>query len=190
MTSKAIAIYDHVSIRPGPATRPERAAPADSVGGGANPAQAVQYRMRRRIVGRCPLESMRVMPPKRKPISRYAFAVLAVAVTLLVTALVRALLPDKTPFLLFFAAVAFSAGYGGLGPGILATLLSSLACWLFFVPLRAPSHELVIARTVEFALFVLVALLISSVSEVLHSARRRSEVALFLAAIATPKGQV
>src|SRR5690349_18870210 len=106
------------------------------------------------------------LPKTKQSVSPYTFATAAVTVTLLVTVILRALLPDKTPFLLFFAAVAFSAGYGGLGPGVFATLLSGLACWFVSVPLRAPSHELAVARTVEFALFVLVALLISAVSEV------------------------
>jgi signal transduction histidine kinase len=66
-----------------------------------------------------------------------------------------------------------SAWYGGLGPGLLATGLSALALDFFFVhPIFALGTEL--ADGVRLAVFVLVAVLISS----LNAARRRLELEL------------
>jgi PAS domain S-box-containing protein len=58
---------------------------------------------------------------------RYLVALAAVAVTL---GLRLALLPyfgKDVPFISFFLAVVISSGFGGLGPGILATVLSALS---------------------------------------------------------------
>jgi diguanylate cyclase (GGDEF)-like protein len=43
-------------------------------------------------------------------------------------------LMEHSVFFLFLAAVAISALYGGLGPGLVATVLSTAACEYFFVP--------------------------------------------------------
>jgi L-asparagine transporter-like permease len=39
--------------------------------------------------------------------------------------------PDASPFMMFFAAVMVAAYVGGLGPGLLATVLSALASHYF-----------------------------------------------------------
>jgi PAS domain S-box-containing protein len=43
--------------------------------------------------------------------------------------------PEAIPFALFFPAVVLSAWYGGLGPGVVATLLSAALGKWFFMPL-------------------------------------------------------
>src|SRR5579863_3341991 len=66
---------------------------------------------------------------------RYGIALLAVALAWLATALLRVVSPERSLSLVFFfAAVAFGAGFGGLGPGVFATLLSALICDYFFLP--------------------------------------------------------
>ena len=45
-------------------------------------------------------------------------------------------LMEHSVFFLFLAAVSVSAMYGGLGPGLVATVLSALACDWFFLPLE------------------------------------------------------
>ena len=60
----------------------------------------------------------------------YPVSVLCVAVAVLPTLAVRPLLDDKTPIAFFALAVILSAGYGGLGPGLLATSLSALLLFL------------------------------------------------------------
>ncbi len=70
---------------------------------------------------------------KRSWIERYGFAVLAVAIALLLRLLLKPLLGIESPFLLFFATVMLSAWYGGMGAGVVATVLSALASDYFFL---------------------------------------------------------
>ena len=74
--------------------------------------------------------------------------------------------------MLFLGAVMISAWYGGLGPGLLATALSVLCLDLFLAPGYSLGTGL--ANAHRLGLFVLVALLISS----LNAARHRLEEAL------------
>jgi len=55
------------------------------------------------------------------------------AAALILMVLFRPLM-EHSVFFLFLAAVAISALYGGLGPGLVATVLSTAACEYFFVP--------------------------------------------------------
>jgi signal transduction histidine kinase len=104
---------------------------------------------------------------KHAPILQYGAAALAFGAALLITHLLWPLIdPAATP--LFFAAVMVTAFYGGLGPGLLATVLSTWAIDYFFVP---PYHglELNVGNAVRAGVFVLVAVLISW----LNAARKR-----------------
>ena len=71
---------------------------------------------------------------------------------------------------LFFAGVMFSAWYGGLGPGLLATALSTAARWYFLTP-PVSSVEDAINESLRLTLFVAVAIVISYLNE----ARKRAE---------------
>ncbi|MBK9711023.1 MAG: PAS domain S-box protein [Kouleothrix sp.] len=105
----------------------------------------------------------------RSPVREYGVALCAVLAALLLTLVVRATLgPIYFPLLL--AAVMFSAWYGGLGPGLLATALATLASGYILLP---PSYSLNLNREalVQLATFVLAALFISSVSEAGHRAQ-------------------
>jgi two-component system, NtrC family, sensor kinase len=78
---------------------------------------------------------------------------------LLITQLLWPLIdPAATP--LFFAAVMVAAFYGGLGPGLLATALSTWAVDFFFI---APFNtlEFTVANPVRAGVFMLVAIIIS-----------------------------
>src|SRR5690242_21559222 len=75
------------------------------------------------------------MPERpRSLVRRYGVAVAAVAVALLLKALLSSVLNVDIPFLLFFATVALSAWYGGLGPGLLATALAALSIDYLLLP--------------------------------------------------------
>src|SRR5215208_1766409 len=63
----------------------------------------------------------------------YGLAVVLSALALVLMLLLRPLM-EHSVFFLFLAAVAISALYGGLGPGLVATVLSTAACEYFFVP--------------------------------------------------------
>jgi K+-sensing histidine kinase KdpD len=62
----------------------------------------------------------------------YGLAVGLSALALVLMLLLRPLM-EESVFFLFFAAVAVSAIYGGLGPGLMATTLSTLASNYFFL---------------------------------------------------------
>ena len=108
----------------------------------------------------------------RSPLLRYAIAVASVALALSLASLLsrRA---DPSHFTLFFAAVMMSAWYGGLGAGLLATILSALSLDYFFI---SRNYSLVLnwSAFLRLGIFVLVASLTSS----LTAARRRAEEAL------------
>jgi diguanylate cyclase (GGDEF)-like protein len=63
----------------------------------------------------------------------YAFAVGLSALALVLMLLLRPLM-ESSIFFLFVAAVAISAMYGGLGPGLVATLISALEINVFLLP--------------------------------------------------------
>jgi signal transduction histidine kinase len=101
----------------------------------------------------------------------YGATVPVIGVAVLLTALLPPL--EQSPSVLFFAAVALSAWYGGLGPGLLATGLAVLALDYFFIP---PVYALGVGVSdgVRLGLFALVSVLISSLDE----ARKRLEETL------------
>ena len=63
----------------------------------------------------------------------YGLSVALSASALALMVLLRPLM-EHSIFFLFLVAVAISALYGGLGPGLVATVLSTAACDYFFLP--------------------------------------------------------
>src|SRR5947209_2042395 len=108
----------------------------------------------------------------RPPLLRYATSLASVATALSVASLLpyRA---DPSHFTLFFVAVMVSAWYGGLGAGLLATILSALSLDYFFI---APIHSITLdwRALLRLSTFVLVSLVTSSLTAV----RKRAEEAL------------
>src|SRR5438132_2134403 len=76
--------------------------------------------------------------PKPPTIWSYGIAVLSVAAALIISRLPAIHLQDA-PVSLFLCAVLLSAWFGGVGPGLLATVLSALAFNYYFLP---PIHSL------------------------------------------------
>src|SRR6266487_5998419 len=112
------------------------------------------------------LEARRDVPA----IWRYALSVLLVAVSTVVTLLLRDY-SFRTP--LFLPAILLSTWFCGTGPGLLAVLLSSLSINFFILEPRF-AFSFTFRDAVHLAVFLFSALLISSWS----SARRRVEHAL------------
>lgn len=107
-------------------------------------------------------------------LAQYSVAIASVALALGTTLLFSTYLaPTPTP--LFFAAVMMSAWYGGLGPGIAATVLSTLAINYF---LLEPIYEFSVPNPgtfVRLGTFVMAALFINSLNEAQRTARRKAE---------------
>jgi PAS domain S-box-containing protein len=111
---------------------------------------------------------------KRSLLLRYGVAVLAVGVVLLVKLLLNPLITEQAPFLLLAAAVMVGAWFGGLGPGLLATALATLVADYFFLPPVGSFTSLDVAF-LPLALFAVQGLVISSLTQALHSAGQRAE---------------
>jgi Domain of unknown function (DUF4118) len=109
------------------------------------------------------------MPPKLESrFSRYGIALFSVLVALLVSFLELRLIHQPT-MLMFVVAVVVSSWLGGLGPGLLATVLSAIAIdylidYAIFPWVALSDYDL--PQTVRIVLFVLAGLLISLVSEI------------------------
>lgn len=113
----------------------------------------------------------------RPRLKLYAVAVLAVSSALLLTLLLQPLL-EPTVFMLFFAAVAVSAWYGGMEAGILATALSTLAVNYFFIKPELSLSPYYLDSIVRSGLFIVVTILISSLSSQLRTAKQRLELSM------------
>jgi signal transduction histidine kinase len=105
---------------------------------------------------------------------RYSIPVFSVTAGLMLS-LLLAPLTNEAAFLLFVAAVMVSAWYGGLGASLLATALAVLTSSYFLLP---PLYTLNMADpndVVHLGLFILVAVLISSLHQKVRSAQRQAE---------------
>ena len=107
--------------------------------------------------------------------ARYSVAVLAVSVALLVKLGVDQIVDTGAPFLLFPLAILAAAWFGGLRPGLLATLLSTAAAVpMFLSPPSAPvlGPGALALRTV---VFLLQGIGISLIAHAFELERRRAD---------------
>jgi two-component system, sensor histidine kinase and response regulator len=103
----------------------------------------------------------------------YGIAVLAPAFSLLIRWPLWPVLGDYLPHMTFLPAVAFAAYYGGLRPGLLATVLSALAADSFLLWSESSLEISYTQIAGGFCLFVMTGAILSVLSESLHRARRR-----------------
>ncbi len=109
-------------------------------------------------------------------VRRYAFAVVTVAIAvLLARALDRYIAPHVSP--LYFLAVMLSAAYAGAGPGLVATVLASLAIAWFDLG-SAHQLDLGLDDVIRLSVFIVTALIISSISAARKAAERELRIAL------------
>jgi signal transduction histidine kinase len=104
-----------------------------------------------------------------RSLSGYAVAVGVVAGSAAVTRLLWDA-GDHAIFTLFIGAVAISAWFGGLGPGLAATALSGLVTAFLLLP---PSYSPAIAR--DSVLRLLVFTFVAMLTSALHAATRRAQ---------------
>jgi K+-sensing histidine kinase KdpD len=106
--------------------------------------------------------------PKLPAIWGYAFAVLSVAAALTISQWPALHLQDA-PVSLLLCAVILSAWFGGIWPGVLATGLSSLIFYYFFLP---PVHSLIAKpeQIPRLVIFIVSALFVGSLSIAQRSA--------------------
>lgn len=70
----------------------------------------------------------------RNPWARYGVAVATPFLALLVRLPFASVLESKVPFITFFLATAISASFGGLGPGLVATILGAYLAAAYIIP--------------------------------------------------------
>src|SRR6266571_8871866 len=76
----------------------------------------------------------RALAVRHKPIAAFGAALAMVALAVLVRWIVGEYVGARIPFITFFPAIIMAAIIGGLWPGIVATVLSTLAAWYLFIP--------------------------------------------------------
>ena len=112
------------------------------------------------------------------PIPRHSWLGYGVAVaSVAVATLVRFALRDAigpSPFLLFFPAVMLSGWLGGLGPGLLATVLAALASWFFFIPITWSFRLDTAGNVARLCLFFVECVFITVLNDAFHRSRRRT----------------
>jgi PAS domain S-box-containing protein len=115
----------------------------------------------------------------RSRLLTYGVMILAVMAALLLTPLLQPVL-EPSVFTLFYAAVAVSAWYGGIIPGVLAIALSVVVA-LYFLIEPVYSFEIInLSILVRCITFSLVSFLITVLSSELRTARRKAETSLKL----------
>jgi PAS domain S-box-containing protein len=110
----------------------------------------------------------------RHPIVRYGLALTAVGVAVLLRGLLGSQFPGVVPFPTFFPAVLIATLLGGVGPGLLATLLSALWAWFSWLQPTAALAPPSAAMSVNLALFVVVSLGLVATAEAARRYHDRS----------------
>src|SRR5215203_339018 len=108
------------------------------------------------------------------PLLRYGVAVLAVGVAFGLKLLLDPLIVQDVPFLLVFGAIMVSAWFGGLGPGLLATVAAGLTTDYFFLDPRGTVSGFSL-EDVPLLAFFLEGTLVCLLAEALRAARSRAE---------------
>ena len=130
-------------------------------------------------------ESPRQRPQQGRSVSsRYGVALAVFGGAVLFRYAFQDSLGLKVPFLQFFPAIMLAAWYGGFGPGILTTALSTVAAMYFLLP---PSGIGVTDSTdqLSLAIFIVTGLVISRLNHQLHQAQNEHRGALAIASART-----
>lgn len=94
---------------------------------------------------------------RRRPVATYAIAIVAVLIATALRASLSGELVAGLPFITYYPAIILVALIGGFRCGLLATILSTLAAWYFFLP-PFNSWQLEYHGALSLAFFVLMSL--------------------------------
>jgi K+-sensing histidine kinase KdpD len=115
--------------------------------------------------------------PEPSAISRYAIAVLSVAIAIVAAELLTRTLHTEPIASSMLCAVIFAAWFGGFGPGLLAIALSLLAVHYYLVPpvnsfvLKHNVFSVDIAELPRLALFSITSLFVNFISSAQRNAK-------------------
>ncbi len=110
----------------------------------------------------------------RHPVVRYGLAAAVVVVAGLLRGALGAQFLGLVPFPTFFPAVLIATLLGGLGPGLLATFLSGLLCWFFWLHPTAALVSPAAAVPINLALFTVACLCLVGTAEATRRYHDRS----------------
>lgn len=119
-------------------------------------------------------------PYRRTPTNRYAVAVLAVTIAFAIRYVFFNDLQNRVVFTFFVPAAMIAAWYGGIGPGMVATVLGLFLGDFFFMPPRNPVGPigLGIRQSMGVGIYAVTTMLCVVLCERLHDQIRRFERAL------------
>jgi K+-sensing histidine kinase KdpD len=87
------------------------------------------------------------------------------------------LLKNRAPFTIYYAAIMFTAWYGGWGPSFVALIAGALAASYLFIEPRGSLLIYDLEHQVGLGLYLFVGIVVTFLSESLHAGRRRIEAA-------------
>jgi signal transduction histidine kinase len=111
------------------------------------------------------------------PLLNYSLAVFLSGSALLLTMLMDDARIEPSTHLFFIAAVAISSWYGGLGPGLVATLLTAAGNAYFYHHIGKSPYPNDFSSTIHFVEFVIIGLLISVLNAARLKEQRRTDEA-------------
>ncbi len=116
------------------------------------------------------------MEKRASPWWGYGFATVVAILAAIIRWHLNRLAGYDAPLMISVIAVVLAAGYGGLGPGLLATLLGLVGGFALFV---APwgDNSLSLVETLRLALFLLAGIAISGITEALYRTTGRWRLA-------------
>ena len=107
--------------------------------------------------------------------SPYLFAVLAVFLMAGLRFLLQPILHSAALLILPIVAVTLSAFYGGLGPGLLATLLSMAFAWILFIQQEVGARPLLADMVAGLIVFATTGVLVSILGKLIQHGKKYSE---------------
>src|SRR5215510_15010605 len=121
-------------------------------------------------------EFLQTLPRASGRFARYSMAVISSVVTLSVCLFLNQALSGSLPLTLFIIPVVVSAWFGGLGPGLVATLLSGLASEYFLTEEHFSLFRLDTADWERLTLFLITSGLVNWLILMMRAARQEVEV--------------
>ena len=106
---------------------------------------------------------------------RYGLALTSVALATWTRWLLDPALGDRVPYVTYFAAIAVTAYYGGLGPTMLSIVLGAIIADWIFIPPRGAFIPQGMEAWATIGLFCFSGTLMAISSELMSRARRRAQ---------------
>src|SRR5262245_63431065 len=118
---------------------------------------------------------LQTFPPASSRLARYGMAIISSGVTLVICLFLNEALSGSLPLTLFIIPVVVSAWFGGLGPGLVATLVCGLASDYFLTEPHFSFFSMYMTDWERFMLFLATSVFLSWLLVMMRSARQEVE---------------